>query len=456
MKKKIISLILAFMLILPSVTAFAEDEENIVDLTLIETMINYIDQYYKYDITKEELVQGAYHGITEVLDKHSSYYSKKEYADFMDSMKGSFVGIGVYIENEDDYIKVISPIEGSPAFKAGLQTGDLIVDVDGIDIKTISFEKAIDMIKGIEDTTVVLKIRRPNVEELITKSIVREVIIVESVFPEMLDNKIGYIKVTQFDEGVSKRFSDAILKLQSEGMTSLIVDLRNNPGGYLNEVIEMSDWFVEKEDPIVHIDYKTRRDEDYYAQKAGLDIPLAVLINGGSASASEIFASAIKNNDEGEIIGTLSYGKGTVQNIYNLPNGEGMKLTTAEYLAAGRESINNIGVTPDFVVEQTDVSLVDDVEGFAPFNERKLIQYGNIGLNTYALQQRLNFLGYELVVDGMFGNNTLTALNNFQVETGLSITKSFNNDTKLQLEKSIEEYLLEDHQLETAINLLIK
>lgn len=474
MKKRLLALILVLMLMLPSFSVFSEGQstdfksvaddesteldiaEESVDLDVINEILNHIESYYKYDITREQLLEGAYKGITEVLDTHSSYFTDDEYKNFIDSLNSSLIGIGVYVEAFENYVKVISPIEGTPAFKAGLIAGDLITHVDDLDITTITFEEAINMIKGVEGTEVKITIKREGILEPINYNIIRELIIIDDVEYEMLEGNIGYIKVIQFGSNVYKEFSEAMLDLQLKGMTSIIIDLRNNPGGYLDEVIKIADYFVEKDDPIVHVDYRTLKDEDFYAKDDALNIPTVVLINGGSASASEILAGAIQNNDEGELVGTLSYGKGTVQNLLDFENGGAIKLTTAEYLTAGRVVINNVGVTPDYIVNQKTLDDIKLVESFAGFNTREESTFGKISLNIYAAQQRLNFIGYEIEVDGSFGPVTRQMLNSFQASRSLDVTDSLDEILKLELDKAVTEYLNADVQLLKAIELISK
>lgn len=457
MNKRIVSLLLVTLLVFSSFTASAEGvsvdvndveiEENI-DLDLINSILDFIETQYKYDISREELIQGAYKGITDVLDKHSKYFTEEEYTDFIDSLDGSLIGIGVYVDTDVMGIKVISPIEGTPADIVGVQAGDIITHVNGLDITKYSFEDGIDMIKGVAGTEVKITVYRNG--SVIEFSIIRELIKIKDVEYELLEGNIGYVRIKQFGSNVANEFSDAVIDLKNQGMSSIIVDLRNNPGGYLGEVIEVADWFVDVNDPIVHIDYKTRTDEDYYGKVAPLDIPTAVLINGGSASASEILAGAIKNNDVGEIIGTLSYGKGTVQNLLQLTGGAGLKLTTAEYLSAGKIPVNEVGVTPDVVIELATNETLSEVNHFVPMNEVILAKLGNVGLNTFGLQQRLKFLGYDVDVDGKFGNQTKAALGSFQTNRNIKLTYSIGIVTINELELAITEFLETDLQLEEA------
>lgn len=452
MKRRVIALMLVLMLIVPSFSAYAE--EDTINIETINEILNHVESYYKYDVTREELLEGAYKGITEVLDSHSSYMTDTEYKNFLDSLNSSLIGIGVYVEPYNDYIKVVSPIEGTPAFKAGLLANDIITHVDDLDVTTITFEEAINMIKGQEGTQVKITINREGQVDPIHFFIIRELIVIDDVEHEMLEGNIGYIKIVQFGARVSSEFTEALIDLQAKGMTSIIIDLRNNPGGYLDQVIEIADYFVEKGDPIVHIDYKTKEDEDYYAKRDALNIKTSVLINSGSASASEILAGAIQNNDEGQLVGTLTYGKGTVQNLIDFEKGGAIKLTTAEYLTAGKVVINKVGVTPDYIINLKTQEDQKITETFASFNNIEPVIYGRISLNIYAAQQRLKFIGYDIDIDGSFGPTTRSIISKFQASRNINVTNTLDFTTKLELNKAVEEYLYADIQLLKAMELV--
>ncbi|MBI9014195.1 MAG: S41 family peptidase [Clostridiales bacterium] len=450
MKKKLIALLLICCMIVPSFGVFAEDET--VDLQKIDEILQYIDFYYKEDVSREELIEGAYKGILDTLDKHSTYFTQKEYQTFLDGLDGTLIGIGVYIEEENKMIKVISPIEGSPAFKAGLKSGDLITHVDGQDVTKISFEEGIDMIKGEAGTTVKIQILRAG--KVLNFDIVREVITIPDVSFEMLEDHVGYLKIIQFGDGVAAEVAVAIKELQNEGMTSIVVDLRNNPGGYLNEVIEIADWFVDKGDNILYVDYKSFDDENVFAKRDSLNIPTMVLVNKGSASASEILAGAIKYNGEGTIIGETTYGKGTVQNILRLMGASGMKLTTAEYYAAQMNKVNGVGVEPDVVIEEKTLEVLESVSTFAPMIEEAISHYGVISLNVYGAQQRLKFLGYDVDLTGKYDQKTSKAINSFQELHDLKDKYALYPETLKALTDTVALYLNEDPQLNEAIELI--
>lgn len=446
MKKRIIALVLMMVLSFSSIPVFAEES---VDVDLINEMINYIESYYNYDVDREDLITGAYRGIMDVLDKHSAFFTEREFNDFIDSLDGEFIGIGVYVEAYENYIKVVAPIDGMPAHKAGIKTNDIITHVDGKDVTQYTFQEAIDMILGVEGTEVQITVSRDG--QTLKFNIIRELIIIPDVEYEMLDNKVGYLKIRQFGSSVAEEVESAILDLQNQQMSSIIIDLRGNPGGYLDQVITVADWFVEKDDPIVHIDSKAFLSEDYYASKAALNIPTMVLINEGTASASEILSGAIQNNDEGEIIGTTSYGKGTVQRLFPLSTGDAIKLTTAEYLTAGKVKINGIGVTPDYIIEtknqETDTTFVE-------MNSPELKYFGTEGADVLGAQQRLQYLGFDVDITGYFDSKTFKALKTFQDQNNLESKFAIYPETKEALNEAVGLLNNEDPQLDKALQLI--
>lgn len=442
MKKKIVSLVLVMVMALSSLSAFAEET---VDVDLINQMLDIIDNYYNYDIDRETLIQGAYKGILDTMDKHSVYFPEDDYKEFIDTINGEFIGVGIYIEAHEGYIKVLSPIEGMPGDLAGLKSGDLITHVDGKHTKDYMYEIAVNMILGEVDTPVVLTIEREGKSFDVT--IIRKVIEVPNVAYEMLDDGVAYLKISTFGASVAKEVNDAMVALSEAGMESIVVDLRNNSGGYLGQVVQIADWFVEEGDPILHVDYGKMTDENYYAQLKALNIPTAVLVNPITASASEILAGAIQYNDEGIVIGQVTYGKGTVQNLMTLKDNSAMKLTTAEYLAAHRKPVNNIGITPDYIIEPKDFSDLN----FVTMEAKSLKTLYKEGHDVYGAQQRLDFLGYDVDINGVYDQKTANALFGLQKKYGLKEYALY-EETKDKLDALIEDKIQNtDLDLEKAL-----
>lgn len=449
MKRRVISLFLVLCLLIPSFSVFAEEQ---IDVDQINEIINYIESYYNYEISRDELINGAYRGIMDTLDKHSTYFTEEEYKDFLDSLNGELIGIGIYVEAFENKIKVISPIEGMPASLAGIESGDIITHVDDFDVTGTTFEKAIDMIKGIEGTSVKITILRDG--KVLNFNIVRKLIEIANVEYEMLENKIGYIKIVQFSDDVAKEFDAAVNALQSQGMEKIVLDLRNNPGGFLDQVILIADYFVDAGDHIIYVDYSYTIDENHYGKKTPLNLPTTVLINEGSASASEILAGAIKYNNKGTLIGQTTYGKGTVQNLIGLTSGDAMKLTTAEYYSTNKEKVNGVGITPDIIIEEKSQEALDSIEAFVPMLEDRVTHFGQMGLDVYGLQQRLQFLGYDVTPTGIFLQETARALEEFQKTYQLERMFGLYPETREALAEAIENYTNDDPQLMQAIEML--
>lgn len=319
------------------------------------------DDFYK-DVSEENLVQGAIKGMFGGLgDVYSQYYTKEEFETLKEQTSGSFVGIGVYISptSDDDYITIIAPIEGSPAEKSGVKAGDKIMKVDGTNVSADDTDKAISMIKGKAGTTVKLTIKRGDKE--FNVDIKREEIVSKSVESKLLEDNLGYIKITSFNENTYNEFKEALKTLNKENIKGLVLDLRNNPGGLLNICSDIADELI-GEGTIVYTK-DNKGDKEYLkSDKNKLGIPIVVLVNGGSASASEILTAAIVDNNEGIAIGTTTFGKGLVQSVRELKDGTGYKLTTAQYFTPNGDYINGKGIEPKIVEENESKQLDKAIE----------------------------------------------------------------------------------------------
>lgn len=346
----------------------------------ITDIISYIDdKFYKEDYDKKELEANAYRGLVSTLDdRYSDYFTKDQYQSFIESSSGEYEGIGAVVTFNKDTgeISIVSPFIGSPAEKAGLLPGDIIKKVDGEAILGLSLEEVVSKkIRGKKDTKVVLSVYRPEDrkpsdktnegeeepkvtepvqvkdEDLINIEITRDVITQPTVSHEMLENKMGYIRVTGFEEVTYKQFKEAIDDLDKKGQEGLIIDLRNNPGGLLNIVIDMANEML-TEGLIVYTEDKDgNRQVAYSDDKNQFKKPLVVLVNENSASASEIFAGAIKDRGIGTLVGTTTFGKGLVQRVFPLEDGSALKLTIARYFTPNGNYIHDVGIEPDVTIE---------------------------------------------------------------------------------------------------------
>lgn len=350
--KKLVLLLLVLTILLTPIASIAESNlASETDLDYFLKVKNLIEKNYYIKPSEKELMEGAIKGLFWGLDENSNYYTKEEFETLLEDISGDFVGIGVYIKEEEGSIIIESPIEGGPAQKAGVKMGDKIVSVDGKNIKGMSTPEVIDLMKGEPNTKIKLGIERE--KKPMTLEVKREVIKINPVEYKILKDNIGYIKINQFNQHTYDNLVPALNKFDKENISNIIIDLRDNPGGLLDEVVEILGLFI-PEGPIVHIKYRGDIERTYYSKLKKPKYKLAVLINENSASASEIFAGAVQDTKVGTIVGVPSYGKGTVQQIVPLPNGDGMKLTIAEYLTPNKRSIHKKGIKPDIIVENKD------------------------------------------------------------------------------------------------------
>lgn len=326
-----------------------------------------IDKYYLGDVDEEKLKEGAIKGYIEGLgDKYSEYISKEDMDDYMADTTGNFVGIGIYMvqDTKSNKIMVLSPIKGGPAEKAGIQPGDYIISVDDVDYAGDQMSVAANKIKGEAGTTVKIKILRDS--ETKEYELKREKITVNPVEGKVLDNNIGYLEFSSFDDGTAEEFKNKYEELQKQGITSLIIDLRNNGGGIVKEALEIADYILNKDDVILYeVDKNDKETVEKSTSDPIINMPIVVLTNGNTASSSEILAGALKDHGKATIIGEKTYGKGVIQQLLTLPDGSGLKITSEEYLTPNKTKINGIGIEPD---EQ--ISLPDTVKNVLNVEEK--------------------------------------------------------------------------------------
>lgn len=322
-----------------------------------------IDQYYYEAIDKEALVEGMYAGMTEGLgDPYSAYFSAEEYASFNESTTGVYCGIGTVL-TQDAKSKVVTILHvypGTPAEEAGIKDGDVIAKVGDIAGDSMELSELTTYIKGEEGTIVHIEVVRQGESDYLGFDVTRRQIEVPTVEYQMLEGNVGMIQVTEFSTATPEQFSAAIRDLQSQGMVSMIVDLRDNPGGVLQSVCDMLDEIL-PEGLLVYTEDKYGNRSDYKSDASCMDIPMAVLINGNSASASEIFAGAIKDYEYGTLIGTTTFGKGIVQTIIPLNDGSAIKLTMAKYFTPKGNYIHEVGISPDIELEYQYLNEEDEV-----------------------------------------------------------------------------------------------
>ena len=347
--------------------SFNESSKSVKNKT--EEIEGIIDKYFYFDQDDDKREESYYDGIMKGLDDpYSVYYTQEEYEKLMEEDSGEFEGIGATVskDNEKGTIYIVKPIVGSPAEKAGLLPDDVIVAVDDLDVTSdMELDYVVDHIRGEKGSKVTLKIYREGEPDFLFIDIVRDTITNTTVSYEMLDNSIGYIQVEQFVENTPELYENAIDDLMSQGAKGLVIDLRNNPGGLLKAVIEMADYVIDDSKVAngasqagLLLQTKDKDDnilEEYSCDdKHSIDLPMAVLVNGNSASASEIFSGCLKDYGVAKIVGTTTYGKGIVQSVMKLKDGSAVKLTIAQYFLPSGTAVHKVGVEPDVEVELND------------------------------------------------------------------------------------------------------
>lgn len=323
----------------------------------VEEINGYIDAYFYFETDEAMQEEAIYDSIMSGLDDpYSVYYTAEEFADLMETNSGEYVGVGCVVTQDVDMtISVVRPVPGSPAEEAGIMAEDIIVQVDDMEITDQELTFVVDKIRGEEGTTAYIKVYRPSINDYLEFNVERRVVENVSVYSEILEGDIGYIQVQQFYENTSEEFITAIEFLESQDVKGIIVDVRDNPGGLLTAVVEMCSYIMDGGVVCTTKDKNGLAIEEYKdTDNHTLDMPMVVLINGNSASASEIFAGAMKDTDKAEIVGTQSYGKGIVQSVIPLSDGTAIKLTIAKYFTPDGNDIHEIGVEPDYVVELPD------------------------------------------------------------------------------------------------------
>jgi len=410
------------------------------------------------------MINGAYNGLFKALDPYSTYFPQEEdLDDFVEAVSGEYNGIGVTIETRDNQCVVVSPIFDSPSYKVGIQSKDVIVEVDEQDVTEFSTERIVNLLRGKPGTKVTVGVRREGNMDILRFEITRETIKMASVNYEMKEDHIGYIRILSFDSNTGDEFKTALKKLREESAKALIIDLRDNGGGYINTALEVAEE-IAPEGPLMYFEKQGEITQTFYSETPQIDLPVVVLVNGGTASASEILAGAIKETGAGTIIGTTTFGKGSAQQSLNLKNGGGMKLTVSHFLTPNKSKIHGTGITPDIILQNKNSkeldTLISEVKELAPMIEKVKPGLNDKGLNVYGAQQRLKFLGYSDVdITGVMDEITFNSIKHFQNAQGLFGYGILDYSTKDRLDEEILKYaesLDKDAELEKAMEILSK
>lgn len=358
----VFSLILGYLKISGNILIIGESGASTVsgDAILTDEIVEKIDELYSYmniyyyeDFDREQLDEALYSALLESLDDpYSVYYTPEEYEELMVNTSGTYCGIGAGVSQDLTTMEVtITKVySGTPAEEAGLLAGDMIIAVGDLEAVTVSVDELVQNIRGEEGTVVTITIYRPSTGETMDFDVTRRFVELSSVEGEMLENGIGYIQVLEFQSKTDEQFEEMVEKFKAQGMKGLIVDVRANPGGLLSSVVNMLDYVLPK-GMLVYIEDKYGNRDEYKSDALCLDIPMVVLIDQNSASASEIFAGALKDYEYATLVGKTTYGKGIVQNIIPLEDGDAIKLTTAKYFTPNGNYIHGVGIAPDIEVD---------------------------------------------------------------------------------------------------------
>ncbi len=411
--------LILFLVIFPCNFATAEISQKDREITykqleIFSTVLSILQENYVEVIDTEEVLNGAIQGLLFSLDPHSSYLPPESFKELQEETKGSFSGIGIEVTIKNNLLTIVSPIADTPAYRAGLKANDLIIEINGAKAKNMGPYEAIKQLRGPIGTEVTISIHREGWEELKKITLIREIIPLQSVKAEFLSPGFVYARITNFQSHTSKDFKTRIQALKKEHpINGFILDLRNNPGGLLNQAVSIADYFLDN--GLIVYTKGRRKDQNtiFYAHATGeKKYPLVVLVNEGSASASEIVAGAIQAHKRGIIIGTQTFGKGSVQTIIPLSDGAGLRMTTARYYTPDDHSIQALGITPDVVVP------------FVPC----------ISPDKDKVQRKF--------------------IKEIDLENHLSGTDETPEGKKNDTETELEKRLLEDNQLRSAFNIL--
>ncbi|MFE4144352.1 S41 family peptidase [Peribacillus sp. YIM B13472] len=411
------------------------------------------DNYYE-EIDQDKLVDGAINGMIKSLDDpYSAYMDKKEASSFHESISSSFEGIGAEIQEQDGQIMVVSPIKGSPAEKAGVKPNDIILSVDGKSVEGLSSSEAVLKIRGEKGTKVDLSISRAGESDPIELTIKRDTIPIETVYAEMLDDGVAKIQVTSFSEHTVQELKTALEEMSKKDMKGLVLDLRGNPGGLLDQAIDMASLFIPNGKVVLQVEDRSGKKEVYKSKNDGeLKIPVVVLIDDGSASASEIVAAAVSESADIPLIGVKSFGKGTVQTAQDFEDGSNFKYTAAKWLTPEGNWIHKKGIKPDINVKLPDYASLPYI---SPDKELKASDSSS---EVKAAEEMLKEAGHDPgKIDGFFDEATTNAVIAFQKEQKIKETGTIKDDTTVKLMQVIREKILKnDTQVKKAVEVLKK
>ncbi len=410
------------------------------------------NNYYE-KVDQEKMINGAINGMVESLDDpYSDYMDSEEAKGFHESISSSFEGIGAEIQEQDGNITIVSPIKDSPAEKAGLKPNDKVISVDGKSIQGMSATEAVLLIRGEKGTTVKLSIQRPGVEDLMEVPIVRDTIPIETVYGEMLEDGIAKVQITSFSENTAKELVSTLQTMKDQGMKGLILDLRQNPGGLLDQAIAISSLFLPDNEVVVQVEDRDGNKQEMKSSKTKENpgVPLVVVTDKGSASASEILAAAVKESGNATLVGETTFGKGTVQKAQDFSDGSNLKFTTEKWLTPKGNWIHKKGIKPDIEVA------LPDYASLTLINPETELKISSSSSEVKTAQQMLKALGYEPGrEDGFFDEKTEEAVKNFQNAKGIEATGILTGSSTTALMEGLREQIkANDTQIVKAVEVL--
>ncbi|GGF31442.1 carboxy-terminal processing protease CtpB [Halobacillus andaensis] len=436
---------------------FIEGLSGGADIEKVEQAFSVIQENSLIEADENQLIEGAIEGMLDTLDDpYSTYMDKETMEEFDQSIESSFQGIGAEVSMVNEKVTVVAPIKGSPAEEAGLKPNDQILEVDGESVEGLDLYDAVSKIRGEKGSEVVLTIERPGSSDPLTVELVRDDIPLETVYTDTKEidgKKAGVIEITSFSEKTSTEFEEALKELEGEGIEGLVIDVRGNPGGLFTDVQEILEQFITDDQPYVQVEDSQGEKSEYYSElKERKDYPITVLQDEGSASASEILAGAMNEAGGYDVVGTKSFGKGTVQQTIPMGDGSTIKLTLYKWLTPEGNWIHEEGVEPTVEVEQPEYFYTNPVE------IEETLKFDDNKEQVENVQVMLEGLGYEPGrTDGYFSEATEAAVSKFQAEEGLSQTGEVDEETGGKLQELIVEEVRSgenDRQMDKALEVL--
>ncbi|MDR0406254.1 MAG: S41 family peptidase [Clostridiales bacterium] len=474
MGKKMISLLLCLLLTGGTVFAAFTPQIDVTDgekmYGFFNTILSITEKQYRFGVTREELLDAAIKEVLKehpelfdemakgaygILDENSRYLTIEEYEGRSEQVSGQFEGIGINVSEYDGVTLVGSPIKGSPAQLAGIQAGDVIVSVDGEDIRGYVLDQTVALIRGERGTPVEIGVTRGGEQLMFT--VTRDVIKINPVTHYALgENNAGYVAISTFNANTGVYLDDALRDLARQGVDKVILDLRYNLGGLLSEAVRAASYFVPDDVIVVSEDFQNpEKNTEYRAARTDIKFKTVVLVNEYSASASEIVAAAIQDHGAGVLAGKTTFGKGTVQQSVHLKNGGAMWLTIAKYLTPSGAYIHEVGITPDYWVRNTTEK--PDTSVLEPITGERTLTFGAVGKDVLAVEQRLELMGYPMdTVDEVYNEQTELMVSNFQRDAGLFVYGTADLTTQIKIMEAAGETEVEvDKQLEKAKELIL-